>query len=134
MNNFLRGIIGQFFTFTVVGAIGTIVHYAVLFLLVQIANVGPVIASATGFVTGAVVNYYLNYHITFRSNKRHCTAALKFFVVALCGLLLNTLIMFFATEGLHLNYLLAQLTATGLVLVWNFLCNRFWSFREVKNA
>ncbi|MEW6570100.1 MAG: GtrA family protein [Nitrospirota bacterium] len=132
LNIFLRGIIVQFFTFAGVGVVGTAAHYAVLFLLVEIAEIRPVIASGFGFVTGAIVNYYLNYHITFRSNKRHYEAALKFFLVALCGLLLNTFIMFFTTELLYMNYLVAQVLATGLVLLWNFTCNRLWSFREVK--
>lgn len=37
----------------------------------QIAAVTPVFASAVGFVNGGLVNYFLNYHYTFRSSRPH---------------------------------------------------------------
>jgi putative flippase GtrA len=72
----------------------------------------------------------LNYHYTFTSNKRHRETMTKFLIVALVGMLFNGLIMSVCTEALQLHYLLAQLAATGLVLLWNFTANRFWTFRE----
>ncbi|MDW7646141.1 MAG: GtrA family protein [Desulfuromonadales bacterium] len=119
----------QFLVFSAVGAVGTTSHFVVLFLLVQFAGTPPVPASVAGFVVGAVVNYWLNYLITFRSHKPHGPTFTKFLVVALVGLGLNTLIMAIGTMWLY--YLFSQALATGLVLVWNFLCNRFWTFKEI---
>jgi putative flippase GtrA len=96
--------------------------------MVQIAGTGPVSGSMAGFGAGVLVNYCLNYHLTFKSNKPHRTALPKFLVIAMAGLCLNTLIMALATEWLH--YLLSQALATAPVLAWNFLCNRLWTFRE----
>jgi len=120
----------QFFSFAFVGAIGTTAHYAVLIVLVHLAHALPVVASVCGFVTGALVNYILNYRFTFRANSPHPETAAKFFTVALVGLLLNTLIMAFLTEYLSFHYLPAQVAATGTVLLWNFACNRLWTFPE----
>ena len=103
-------------------------------MLVQMAGVTPVLASAGGFVLGALVNYFLNYRYTFRSNNRHHEAIIKFFTIALVGLVLNTLIISLAIDILSLHYLLAQVIATGLVLIWNFTGNRCWTFREATNA
>ena len=128
--NYTKGIFRQFITFAGVGVIGTLTHYAVLVILVQIAELTPVLASGAGFVSGALVNYCLNYRITFHSNKRHHEAIIKFFTVASIGLLLNTLVMALATEILYIHYLLSQMVATGLVLIWNFAGNRYWTFRE----
>lgn len=120
--------IKQFALFTLVGAAGTTVHFAVLVGIVQTGLAGPVAGSICGFSAGAVVNYLLNYHITFNSNGKHLPTFFKFFGIAVSGLCLNTLIMFWLTQQLH--YLVSQVVATGLVLVWNFLCNRFWTFKE----
>ena len=120
----------QFMLFTGVGAVGTAAHFGVLIALVRSQLAGPVVGSVCGFAVGAVVNYLLNYHLTFASTGRHLPTFLKFFSVALSGLCLNTLIMFLATT--HLHYLLSQMMATGTVLIWNFICNRFWTFREVR--
>jgi len=75
----------QFFTFAGIGAIGTAGHYATLILLVQAMNVSPVFATTTGFVIGALINYLLNYRITFKSNKQHRETITKFFSVAAMG-------------------------------------------------
>lgn len=120
----------QFLSFACVGAIGTTAHYAVLIALVHFADAMPVVASVFGFVTGALVNYILNYRFTFRANSPHPETAAKFFTVALVGIFLNTLIMAVLTEYLSLHYLPAQVAATGTVLLWNFACNRLWTFPE----
>jgi putative flippase GtrA len=34
-----------------------------------------------------------------------------------------------AISLIQLHYLIAQVIATGIVLIWNFLGNRIWTFR-----
>lgn len=120
----------QFVRFTGVGCISAIGHYGLLILLVQVAGVDAVAASAAGALLGAVINYTLNYHFTFRSSKAHHESASKFVVVAALGLGLNTLFMWFFVGLLAMHYLPAQVVTTGLVLIWSFLANRFWTFHE----
>ena len=120
----------QFFYFTGLGAIGTAGHYATLIVLVQLWDVDPVIATTFGFIVGAVINYMLNYHITFQSDKRHVEALSKFLLVATIGAGINAFIMFVGVDGLKIHYLLAQIIATGIVLAWNFLVNKFWTFTD----
>jgi putative flippase GtrA len=96
---------------------------------VQLAGIDAVLSSSAGYIVGAIVNYILNYYYTFRSDKRHHEAAVKFFTVAAVGFILNGAIMHWIISGLGAHYLLAQVAATGLVLVWNFLGNRLWTFR-----
>lgn len=118
----------QFFVFAGVGAIGTLGHYLTLIVLVEIAAMQPVLASTAGFVVGALINYVLNYRYTFNSSKPHRQALLQFFIVAIIGAVLNSLIMYIGTVTLTLNYLLAQIIATGLVLIQNFILNKTWTF------
>jgi putative flippase GtrA len=118
--------------FAAVGAVGTAAHFLTLIALVQFWHSPPVLASAAGCVIGALVNYWLNYTITFKSRNPHRIAIVKFFSIALAGLCINTLIMTIATKWIH--YLLSQVVATCLVLFWNYLCNRFWTFKEAPHA
>jgi len=122
----------QFIKFTGVGLIATAIHYAILTLGVML-GAGPVWASSLGFVLSALVNYDLNRRHTFRSDRRHREALPRFAAVAGVGLLLNAAIMGLATGALHWHFLLAQVMATGLVLLWNFSINRVWTFRTVKS-
>ncbi|MBE0596260.1 MAG: GtrA family protein [Desulfuromonadales bacterium] len=118
----------QFLCFAAIGATGTALHYLVLVGLVQLSLTGPVLASAVGATLGAVVNYLLNYRITFRSQKSHWEASARFFLVALVGLGLNSAILALFLHLLPVHYLVSQLLTTGLVLIWNFLGNKLWTF------
>ncbi len=123
-----KGTIGQFLLFAGVGAIGTIGHYTTLIVLVQFWAVDPVFASSFGFVIGAMINYILNYEFTFRSKKRHAEALKKFLIVAIIGAGINGSIMYLGVEYTNINYLIVQIAATCVVLLWNFLVNKLWTF------
>jgi putative flippase GtrA len=118
----------RFARFVLVGCLATGIQYAVLVLLVRAFGTDPTLASALGFVLSASVNYIVNYHYTFESNEQHGTAAIKFGVLALVGLLINSALMHaLVAAGWH--YLLAQVCTTAVVLVWNFAGNSSWTFR-----
>lgn len=118
----------RFLMFAACGLVGTAGHYAAMVALVQGAGVPPVAASVVGFLVGMGINYVLNYRFTFRSGKRHREAASKFFVVGCCGLALNTVLMHALTGPAGLHYVVAQMGATVLVLLWNFIANQTWTF------
>lgn len=122
-------ILSQFFYFAGVGVVGTLIQYIVLLVSRTQTTVSPILASGIGFVLGAFVSYILNYRYTFRSIKNHREAITKFMAVTLIGLLLNTVVMLVATEFFVLHYLLAQILATVIVLIWNFSVNLLWTFR-----
>lgn len=120
----------QFLRFSGVGIVGTSAHYTVLACLVYVGGVDPVLGSACGFVTGAFVNYLLNYRYTFHSNVSHIAGLPKFLTVALVGLVLNSIIISVATWVIGLNFAISQVLATVTVLMWNFAGNRAWTFRD----
>lgn len=119
----------QFLLFAAIGAVGTCAHFVVLIALVQGAGMSPVLATAFGFVVGAIVNYLLNHRFAFGGRADHRVAAGRFLAVALVGAQINTAAMWVLTTWCALNYLLAQVLATGLVLGINFALSRWWVFR-----
>ena len=120
----------QFIIYTGIGAIGTTGHYVTLILLVQVIHTNPVIATTIGFVIGTLINYALNYRLTFNSNKRHREALTKFFSVASLGAVINTAIMTVGINLLALHYLVIQVIATCFVLTLNFTANKYWTFAD----
>lgn len=117
----------EFLWFCAAGSIGTALHYAVLIGIVITLKM-PNFGSALGFMAGAITNYLLNYRYTFASNRPHREAFVKFLAIAAIGLGLNTMIMAVGVSLLHFHYLLAQVSATGAVVFWNFAGNRLWTF------
>jgi putative flippase GtrA len=117
----------QFLKFAAAGAIGTACQYLTLVLWVEAAR-GPVVpGSLAGFCVGALVNYFLARRYVFASSRPHAAALPRFGLVAGIGAALNTgIVAALFHTGLH--YLLAQVTATAVVLAWNYTANRIWTF------
>jgi len=117
----------QFLRYAGAGAAGTLLQYALLVVLVQAQWAGAVVASTLGAIAGALVNYVLNHRFTFASRRAHGTALPRFAAVAAIGIVLNALVVAtLVNAGAH--YLVAQVAATGLVLVAGYLANRAWTF------
>lgn len=128
------GTFRQFIYFAGIGVIGTGGHYLTLILLVELLAINPGLATTAGFLVGALINYILNYRFTFRSSKRHSEALSKFLLVAAVGAVLNYAIMQGGLTYTSLHYLLIQVVATGVVLLWNFIVNKRWTFSESGRA
>lgn len=124
----------QFVDFAVVGAVGTAAHFTVLILLVQSADWPPVAATTAGFGVGALVNYTLSYWLVFQSRARHVQALPRFLAVALVTMLLNAIIFWALVHGGGLHYLIAQVIATAVVLVANFVANRTLTFASTEQG
>ncbi|WP_395066896.1 GtrA family protein [Paraburkholderia silvatlantica] len=120
----------RFVVYAAVGAIGTGAQYAILIAMVHSGFASPAIGSMAGATAGAIVNYSLNRQITFRSNSNPLSTAPKFAIIALLGVLMNGVCMKFFTTIPGLNYLIAQLVTTALVLGLTYLLNSKWTFNE----
>lgn len=124
----MRLIAGQFLRFTAVGAVATAVHYVILIALAELAGVDPVIGTVCGYGVGAVVSYSLHRVFTFGVRPAYARGFVKFLAVIGVGAVINTAIVaFLIAHGQH--YLIAQVIATALVLVWNFTASRLVVFR-----
>jgi putative flippase GtrA len=123
-----RAVVRDFLRFALVGAVATAAHYLVLITLAELAGVDPVLATVVGFGVGAIVSYTLNRRYTFAVRPEFMRGLAKFLVVIAIGAVLNAAIVaFFIRTGLH--YMIAQVIATGLVLIWNFAASRLVVFR-----
>ena len=129
-----ESLLRKFVGFAGAGAVATGIHYLILILLTELGGASPVYASATGYAISATLNYLMKYHLVFGSSEKHLAAAPKYALISGIGLLLNTSLMHLGTAILDIYYLLAQVIATGLVLLWNFFANALWTFRAIGNG
>jgi putative flippase GtrA len=118
----------DFLRFTAVGAVATAAHYAVLIALAEGVHMHAVWATVWGFAVGAVVSYTLNRRFTFAVRPAFGRGLVKFFAVVGVGAVINAgIVAAFVAAGVH--YMIGQVIATGLVLIWNFAASRFFVFR-----
>lgn len=141
----------RFAKFATVGLLGSLTHFTILNVLVQLAHSPELLANAIGFVTAVVQNFFLNRRFTYpESRSRDARRQLgQFFLVSFIGFFINmavfsTVLWFlepitdrWVTDprmGHFLGYNGAYVVAVGIVLFWNFAANRLWTYRGLTTA
>jgi len=147
----------RFLKFCVVGVVGALIDFGLLNLLIQLAGLPKVIANACSFTVAVISNFTWNrlwvYPETRGEPLRKQFA--QFALVNVAGLAINTAIFYASDRWLlgeagllagpagalartigmahfDLAYNGAKAIATGVVLFWNFIVNRLWTFRHVR--
>lgn len=143
LNFEMRSFVVKFIKFGVVGTVGTVIDFAITWLLFSVLSANEYLANTVGFIIAATANYIFNRVWTWRSrNKNVQTEYAKFIGVSLLGLVLNTLVIFawlemdgvaFEMFGYYIDeFWVAKVVATIAVMVWNFLANHFYTFKESR--
>jgi len=121
----------QFVKFGIVGVSSTIIDWGIFYILNYYLGIYYLIAKVLSFLVSVVNSYIWNRRWTFRSqDQKKMHEFGRFVLVAIVGLALNTYIMYFAVSTLHLHYIFGLALATAIVMFWNFLINKFWTFKE----
>ena len=123
----------QFMRFAVVGLINTGIDYLIYWSLTRYVDFfedEKVFATSIAFIVAATNSYFMNKAFTFRDkSKEYGSQYIKFFVVSLVGFGINALI-FWALLQTGLFDILAKVLTTGVVLIWNFIANKLWTFKQ----
>jgi putative flippase GtrA len=138
----------RFLKFATVGAIGTVVDFGIFNLLNIVFGIAPIYAQAVSFATAVVNNFLWNRHWTYpesRSKKVH-HQMLQFGLINVGGLIIRTPIVgglehplghllakfgiqAATADGLGENMALA--IAIGIVMLWNYFANRYWTYNDI---
>lgn len=129
-----RPYIKQFVKFGMVGALNTVVDYALFASLTMVFHWFYLVANAVSFSIAVTNSYVLNRRWTFRSDNPNWRGeAVKFFIVNIIGLGMSEALLFVFVEHFSSHTLFAKALAIVVVLFWNFLGTRFWAFRKKPN-
>ena len=123
----------QFFIFSFIGILNTLIHYSVFLFLLRVLDVNYLISSGIGYCCGLINSYFLNRKFTFKvTQKKSAEEASKFVVVNIVALLTNLGMMKLLVETLGIIPEISQIMAiTGSVMV-NFLGNKLWTFKPLR--
>jgi putative flippase GtrA len=119
----------KFLKFAAVGFSGVLVDFGTTYFFKEIVKVQKYIANAIGFTMAASANYFFNRIWTFESNNPEIAVEyVKFLVISLIGLGINTLILWILVSKFKKHFYLSKLFAIGVVTIWNFLMNVIFTF------
>ncbi len=140
----------RFFKFAAVGTFGAMIDFGIANLLTHFARVPLVVAGTVSFICAVISNFIWNRYWTYpESRSRHLLHQLgMFFLVNLAGIAIRIPILHYgetpvlnmvrsllsvSTETarfLARNFTLA--IAVGVVMLWNFFVNRYWTYNDVN--
>lgn len=126
--------------FGLVGVANTLFGAAIMFVLYNVFNVSYWISSACNYIFGSVLSYFLNKHFTFRDKAKGWKQVARFVIgIALCYLLayglaqpLISTLLSGMDLGVKLQDNIAMLTGMVLFVCFNYLTQRFFTFRKEK--
>ncbi len=147
----------RFIKFAIVGAVGTVVDFGVLNLLIQLAHFEKFWANTCSFTAAVISNFTWNRLWTFPESRERplLSQLVQFALVNVAGLAINQTIflsldrfvlgeagalaapMTSLAEAIGmahftLAYNLAKAIAVIVVLFWNFGINRIWTYKGIE--
>ena len=119
----------RFIKFGLIGVLNTLITISSYMLLVYL-GVYYILANIIGYSLGVINSFYWNKNWVFQVNSKQRNIFMKFVLVNLVTLVINTLILYLLNHYLHIHSYLAQIIATGFGLIVNFFLNKKWTFEN----
>ncbi len=120
----------QFFKYATIGATATIIDLSGLYIFVEYANFSVIPAAVLSFLIANITSFLLNKNWTFQNtSKNYRKQYIKFLIVSLGGLLLTVGFMSVFVNIFKIWYMLAKILTSLVVMFWNFLGNKLWTFK-----
>lgn len=141
----------RFLKFMVVGAFGAVVDFGIANVLTHFLEFALVLAGTISFTCAVLSNFIWNRYWTYpESRSRPLTHQLGMFaLVNLAGVLIRIPILNFLESPIRdfvsANGIVPALTpeflarnitlaiAVGIVMLWNFFVNRYWTYNDVDS-
>jgi putative flippase GtrA len=139
----------RFLKFMVVGAIGAVVDFGIMNVLTRLVGMSLIWAGTFSFICAVISNFIWNRYWTYpESRSRPISNQLfMFFIVNVAGIIIRLPILHFlepllrrvfqglshgttfGPDFLAKNFTLA--VAIGVVMLWNFFVNRYWTYNDI---
>lgn len=115
--------------FGAAGSVGFVIDFSSTWLLKEKICLNKYIATSAGFCAAVINNFLLNYFWTFHAHNNLAGSLTVFFMIAVTGLALHNLLIYWFTRLYSFNFYVARLIAVAIIFVWNFTMNYFFNFR-----
>jgi len=121
----------KFIKFVIVGGISFIVDFGVTYIAKERIKLNKFVANTLGFCISATLNFNINRLWTFKSVDADIQMQfIRFICIAVGGLLINNLIVYYLTEKRQLNFYGSKFIAVFIVTFYNFTMNNLITFAK----
>lgn len=117
--------------FGLVGIVNTLISIGCYILFVKL-GMHYILANILSYLIGLVNSYYWNKKWVFKNKENHFSVFVKFVIVNLIVLSINTGCLFLLVHQWGFNQYGSQLAATVLGMGINFILNNKWTFEAKR--
>ena len=120
----------RFIKFGMVGVINTLVNWIIFFIL-NALDMYYILANIIAYILGTVNSYLWNTLWVFKyKDKASTETTIKFIILNLIGLGLNTGILYVLVDLCNLNKFIGLVITTAIVMIINYIVNKLWVFSK----
>ena len=129
-----------FWKFILVGIANTLFGTAIMFGFYNLAHFNYWVSSAANYIFGSILSYFLNKHFTFKNQDRNPSIIVKFVVnISICYLLAYGLAkpiigIILSNRSQVVRDNISMLVGMGVFVIFNYIGQRFWTFKENKDC
>ena len=138
----------RFLKFMTVGVIGSVVDFGIMNLLTKLSSMTLIWAGTISFICAILSNFLWNRYWTYPDSRSRPIAnqLIMFSVVNLAGLIIRLPILHFLEPPMRYLFQVLSLSiftpeflgknltlavAIGVVMLWNFFVNRYWTYNDI---
>ncbi|MGL5379105.1 GtrA family protein [Clostridium sp.] len=120
----------NFIKFAIVGVMNTLLNWIIFFFL---NNVGVyyIVSNIIAYTISTIHSYFWNSIWVFKySEGSKAKASLKFILLNIGGLILNTSILFILVDVFKMDKFIGLILTTAIVMIINYIFNKVWVFKK----
>jgi putative flippase GtrA len=139
----------RFLRFAVVGSVGAVIDFSLFNIQTSLLKVPPIVAQAFSFTVAVCSNFLWNRLWTYPDSRSKSIRyqVIQFFIVNVIGLMIRTpligwlgpvfislftrMAIPFSISSTIAGHNVALAIAVGIVMLWNFFINRYWTYSDV---
>ena len=121
----------QLIRFVATGFLGLIIDFSITWLFKDYFHINKYLANGLGFSFAVVNNYGINKIWTFKDKEKAIAKQfLKFLLISIIGLFLNTLFLYIILQKMNLSFYISKFLVVILVFIWNYTLNSVITFKK----
>ena len=123
----------QLVLYGVIGSFSSGLDFLIYTFLVQLVGLQYIVTNCISVIAGISTSFYLNRNYNFKVKDDTKRRFSIFLAVGLCGLIMSNLILYLCIDNFGMDKLTSKLLSILLVVFFQFLVNKYLTFKPTNN-
>jgi putative flippase GtrA len=119
----------NFVLYAFIGVTGVTIDFLIFTFLVKVLGLYYVISNLISVSFGLVNNFILNRRYNFKVYNKPVHRFMSFYFIGITGIAISTLLIHVLTETLSIPVLVSKIISVIIVVILQYIANRFITFR-----